>query len=233
VIAVDISRSIDDDEARLQREGYIAALTDKRVVGAITSGPVGAIAIAYVEWAGVQYQQTVVPWTRISNAAQAQAFAAAIAAAPRIAANWTSISGAIDYSLRLLAENPYKGLRRVIDISGDGRNNSGRPAHEARDEAVRAGVTINGLPIINDRPNFSYPPDRELDVYYERNVIGGPGAFIKLAEGFGSFGAAILAKLIREIAGHPTGTDPAAAAAPPSELDQRPGKTLGHGSGGG
>lgn len=219
VIAVDISRSIDDEEAKLQRDGYIAALTNPRVINAIRSGPVGAIAIAYVEWAGVQYQHTIVPWTRVADAKSAESFATQITAAPRIAANWTAISGAIDFSLRLFDENPYKGARRVIDISGDGRNNSGRPVQDARDEAVKAGITINGLPIINDRPNFSYPPERDLDLYYERNVIGGPGAFVKPAESFEAFGAAILAKLIREIAGREASGDPSSAAVPAEDRD--------------
>jgi hypothetical protein len=200
VLAIDISRSIDEVEAALQRQGYIAALTNPQVIRAIGSGATGRIALAYVEWAGVDTQRTVVPWTTIAGAADAQRFAAAIAAAPRMSMSWTSISGAIDYSKRLLETSGYEAARHVIDVSGDGRNNSGRPAEHARDDAVAAGITINGLPILNDRPNFGRPAEADLDLYYESHVIGGPGAFLIRATGFDAFGSAILSKLIKEIA---------------------------------
>jgi hypothetical protein len=203
VLAIDVSRSIDEVEAALQRQGYMAALTNPKVVQAIRSGPLGRIALIYVEWAGVDYQQTVVPWTTIRGPQDAEAFAAAIAAAPHRSVSWTSISGAIDYSRRLFVDNGYEASRQVIDVSGDGRNNSGRPAELARDDAVADGITINGLPILNDRMNFGRAPEADLDLYYERNVIGGPGAFLILARDFDAFGAAILSKLIKEIAGDP------------------------------
>jgi hypothetical protein len=202
VLAVDISRSIDDEEARLQREGYVAAFTNPEVIAAIEGGTTGAIAVAYVEWASADYQRTAIPWTLIRDAASAEAFAAKIQALPRVSMSWTSISGAIDYCA-LLFGHEFRGARQVIDVSGDGVNNNGRPAQSARDEAVRRGIVINGLPILNDRPNFGRPPEAALDAYYESQVIGGPGAFVIAAEDFHAFGDAILSKLIREIAAAP------------------------------
>jgi len=200
VLAVDVSRSIDPDEARLQREGYVRALTDPRVVQAIRSGVHGSIALTYVEWAAASLQFTVIGWTLIKDQASADAFAGRLAEAPMQSHSRTSISGAIDYSMQLFGRNGFEGERLVIDISGDGRNNDGRQAHLARNDAVARGITINGLPIINDRPTFGFPPDANLDVYYETDVIGGPGAFMVVARNFEQFGEAILAKLIREIA---------------------------------
>ncbi|WP_207539745.1 DUF1194 domain-containing protein [Sabulicella rubraurantiaca] len=200
VLAVDVSRSIDEDEARLQREGYRAAVSDPRVVEAIGRGMIGAIGLAYVEWAGFEYQRLVLPWTRIADAHDADAWSQALAEAPRASLSWTSISGAIDFSRRVLEEAPFEATRRVIDVSGDGVNNSGRPSSMARDEAVAQGITINGLPIVNDRPSFGRMPPIPLDQYYAENVIGGPGAFMIVAEDFESFGTAVRRKLIREIA---------------------------------
>src|SRR5436190_3377470 len=149
-----------------------------------------------MQWTGPALQVTAVPWTRISDAASANAFADKIAAAPRaLFGGGTSISGAIDTSMALLFDNPYRATRRVIDISGDGANNRGRLVNQARDEAVRAGVGINGLPILALEP--------DLDRYYEQNVIGGPGAFMIAAKDFNTFGDAILKKLIAEIADVP------------------------------
>jgi hypothetical protein len=206
VLAVDVSRSVDPEEAKLQREGYIAALQHPRVLQAIKTAPHGRIAVTYVEWAGVDTQYTVVPWTLITDEKTAGAFTDRIAAAPYNARNWTSISGAIDYSVPLFENNGFEGTRRVIDISGDGRTNQGRPTAAARDDAVAAGITINGLPVINDRLNFYRPPEGDLDAYYRDNVIGGMGAFMIVAENFNAFTGAILSKLIREIAGDPVDT---------------------------
>ena len=200
VLAVDISRSIDEDEARLQREGYRNAVSDPRVVEVVRRGMIGAIGLAYVEWAGFEYQRLVLPWTRIGTQAQADAWASALSEAPRASLSWTSISGAIDFSRRTLAEAPFEGTRRVIDVSADGVNNSGRPAEMARDEAVAQGIVINGLPIINDRPTFGRMPPIPLDQYFQQNVIGGAGAFMIVAEDFDAFGTAVRRKLIREIA---------------------------------
>ena len=203
VLAVDVSRSIDPDEARLQREGYRNALTDERVVQAISRGSIGAIGLAYVEWAGAEYQRLILPWTRISGAADTARWADALSEAPRASLSWTSVSGAIDFSRRTLAECPFEATRRVIDVSGDGVNNSGRPAEMARDEAVAEGIVINGLPIVNDKPNFGRPPPVPLDQYFRDSVIGGPGAFMIVAEDFEAFGGAVRRKLIREIAARP------------------------------
>ncbi|MBM3569861.1 MAG: DUF1194 domain-containing protein [Alphaproteobacteria bacterium] len=203
VLAVDVSRSIDEHEAALQRQGYVAALTDPRVIRAISQGEHQKIAICYIEWAGSHYQRVVVPWRLVTDAASAAAFVAELQQFPPLSANWTSISGAIDFSAALFGAAGHVGKRKVIDISGDGRNNHGRPVSEARAEALQKGITINGLPVINDRPNFSRPAERDLDIYYERQVIGGRDAFMVVADSFERFGEAILNKLIKEIAGLP------------------------------
>jgi hypothetical protein len=205
VMAVDVSRSIDEDEARLQREGYRSAVSDPRIVEAIRGGMAGAVGLAYVEWAGAEYQRLVLPWSRIASQADADAWAERLAAAPRASLSWTSVSGGIEYSRKTLAEAPWEGTRRVIDVSGDGVNNSGGPVEEARDRAVAEGITIDGLPILNDRPTFGRLPPTPLDEYFRDSVIGGPGAFVIAAEDFESFGVAVRRKLIREIAGRPSG----------------------------
>lgn len=203
VLAVDISGSIDDDESRLQREGYLAALIHPSVIEAVGSGPFGRVAITYIEWAGDDFQQTVVDWMLVEDEASARTFVATLAETPRRTERWTSISTAIDFAVPMFDGNAYEGTRRVIDVSGDGYNNRGRQVTVARDDAVGAGITINGLPIINHRPSpgGGWPAATKLDEYYEKNVIGGPGAFIVVAEGFEDFARAILSKLVLEIAG--------------------------------
>ena len=202
VLAVDISGSIDYAEALLQRQGYLKALVDPRVVRVITSGERRRIAITYMEWAGAHYQNVVAGWTVVRDAASARAFAEAVAGNPVTTERWTSISSAIEFALRLFETNPHRGTRRVIDISGDGKNNNGGILEPARARALKAGVVINGLPIMNDRPNpWGMPPPRDLDKYYFDRVIGGPGSFIVVARGFESFGDAVKAKLAQEIAG--------------------------------
>ncbi len=203
VLAVDVSRSIDEDEARLQREGYRAAVTDPRVVEAIRGGMLGGIALAYVEWAGIEYQRLVIPWTRIGSQRDADNWGEVLAASPRASLSWTSISGGIEFSRRTMGECPFEATRRVIDVSGDGVNNSGPPAEQARDRTVAEGITINGLPILNDRPTFGRPPPMPLDQYFRESVVGGDGAFVIAAEDFESFGQAVRRKLIREIANLP------------------------------
>ncbi len=201
VLAVDVSGSIDDFEANLQRQGYMSAVVHPRVLDAIESGLLQRIVVTYVEWSGDFNQRTVVDWTVIDGKESALAFAAALSETPIIRARRTSISAAIDYVAPKFANSGYDGTRRVIDISGDGYSNIGRDVGDARDAAVALGITINGLPIINDRPNpFGRPPPSDLDDYYENNVIGGPGSFIVIAESFDNFAQAILSKLIREIA---------------------------------
>jgi Protein of unknown function (DUF1194) len=215
VLAVDISGSVDTVEARLQREGYIAALRHPDVVAAIQNGMLGRIAVAYVEWAGDHYQRTMLEWTVIEDAAGANAFADALLETPLSTAHWTSLSAAIDYAAPLFRNNGIDGLRRVIDISGDGYNNRGRPVQLARDQAVADGITINGLPIVNDRPNpWGGRPPADLDRYYEELVIGGPGAFIVVAEDYTAFASAILSKLLLEIAGEQPPPRDFAAATP-------------------
>jgi hypothetical protein len=203
VLAVDVSRSIDADEFDLQRQGYARAIVNPSVLSAIQSGAIGAIAVAYVEWSGADQQKTVVDWALVRDQVSAEALAAQILAAPRSFAAYTSISGAIDYAVRLFENNRFEGSRQVIDVSGDGSNNSGRPVWLARDAALEVGITINGLAIINDRPNPFSRPEPKLDDYYRENVIGGSGAFVMIAEDFGSFSSAILSKLIKEVAGEP------------------------------
>jgi Protein of unknown function (DUF1194) len=199
VLAVDASGSVDQSRFDLQKEGYAAAFRNRRVLEAIRSGPTQAIAVTMVQWTGPALQIQVVPWTRIGDVDSAEGFANAILAAPRqLFGGGTSISGAIDYAMTLWRESPYQALRRVIDISGDGANNRGRPAADARDEAVHAGVGINGLPILSLDPG--------LDFYYETNVIGGPGAFVVAAQNYETFAAAILRKLITEISTNESGT---------------------------
>lgn len=204
VLAVDVSRSIDEEEARLQREGYRRGITDPGVVAAIAGGMRGAIAVAYLEWAGYEAQQLVLPWTRIAGAAEAEQWAERLARSPRQSMAWTSLSGALRFSGRVLADCPWPGSRRVIDVSGDGVNNNGPPAEDERDRLVAEGVTINGLPIVNDRPNFGVRPTGELEPYYRNSVIGGPGAFLIVADSFDAFGDAIRRKLIQEIASAPS-----------------------------
>jgi len=200
VLAVDVSRSVDEEQARLQRDGYTASVLDPEVMQAIQGGMLGAIGVAYMEWSGVDYQRLVVPWTRIASPPDAQAWVSALDAFPPRPVGWTSVSGAIDFSRQLLREAPWYGMRRVVDVSGDGVNNSGRPSREARDEAVADGITINGLPIIEGQTWQGMLP---LDEYYRRNVTGGPGAFVLPANGFDSFGRAVRRKLVLEIAGRP------------------------------
>ncbi len=204
VLAVDISGSIDAEEGELQRLGYIAALRDPLLHQAIAAGRKGAIAVTYFEWAGHAQQRPLVGWRLIQTPADAAAFAEALAATARTGLRRTSISGAIAFALPLFEDNGFKGDRRVIDISGDGPNNDGAYILQARNLALAAGVTINGLPIVNQRPNqFGYPQLEDLDLYYEACVIGGPGAFIVVARGFKDFARAIRRKLILEIAARP------------------------------
>jgi len=202
ILMVDVSGSVDRVEARLQRQGYLSALVDPKVVKAIRSGPEQKVALTYIEWAGEHYQQIVVDWMVVSDMASAKRFVNKLAETPPWRERWTSISAAIDYAMQRFEKMPHKAERRVIDISGDGVNNAGRLLEDARAEALKKGVTINGLPIVNDRMNpWGGPPQRDLDKYYAKNVIGGPGAFMIVARGFEDFGRAIRQKLILEISG--------------------------------
>jgi len=203
VLAADVSRSIDESEFDLQRKGYAAALTDPRVLAAIRGGSNGTIAVCFVEWSGAGEQLVVADWTVIHDEEDAGVVAAAILAAPRSFMGRTSISGAIDFAMeRFVAAKPHSN-RRIIDVSGDGTNNSGRPVTEARDQAVAEGVTINGLAIVNDRPNPGYAfhtqPPGGLPEWYRQNVIGGPGSFLRVIDDFRSFSDAMTNKLVSEI----------------------------------
>ncbi|MDX9861452.1 MAG: DUF1194 domain-containing protein [Rhodospirillales bacterium] len=202
VLAVDVSGSVDADEARLQREGYLDALTHPDVVRAIAGGYRGAIAVSYVEWAGIGHRTVVAGWAEVRDAESARVLAARIGEAPVTRGMYTSISHAIDFAVPMFDNNGFAGARRVIDVSGDGANNEGRLVSLARDAAVAAHITVNGLPIVNDRVNpFGRRQIADLDLYYRYCVIGGPGAFLVVAEGFGSFAEAIRRKLVSEIAG--------------------------------
>jgi hypothetical protein len=205
VLAADVSGSMDESKFELQRSGYAAAFSNPRVIEAINAGPRGRIAVALVEWSGILQQKIVIDWKVISNDETARQFGDRIMEAPRaFARNSTSISAGIDFAMTQLDRTPYEARRRVIDVSGDGDNNSGRDVTAARDQALAKGVTINGLVILTETPtpwnsNHTNPPGG-LANYYRNNVIGGPGAFVVIAENFNSFGNVLMKKLIMEIA---------------------------------
>ena len=210
VLASDVSRSVDQRKFQLQREGYAAAIADKRVLEAISSGRHRRIAVTFVEWSGLSAQKVVIDWTLIGDAEQARKFGDQLIELPRSFAERTSISGGIDFSMALIERAPFESARRTIDVSGDGTNNSGRDVRIARDEALAKGVTINGLVILSDRPMPWNPehtnPPGGLPKYFQDNVTGGPEAFVIVAENFESFGQAIVKKLIAEIAEGPAPT---------------------------
>jgi hypothetical protein len=193
ILAVDASGSVSQGRFELQKRGYVEALRNPRVLQAIQSGASQSIAVSMVQWTGPSLHVLALDWMEIHDAASAEAAAKSIEDFPRrLFGGGTSISGMIDFGMTLFARSPFGGERRVIDISGDGANNSGRPVDEARDDAVDAGVVINGLPILNIEPN--------LDVHYREHVIGGSGAFMVAISSYDSFADAILRKLISEIA---------------------------------
>ena len=201
VLAVDISYSMDPEEQVLQREGYIQALTSAEFLNALKGGMHGRIAVTYVEWAGSPEQRIVVPWRLIDGNATATAFTAEIAAAPYRRAFRTSISGALRFSAPLFEGNGFRGIRRVIDVSGDGTNNQGPLVTVTRDDVLAQGITINGLPIMLKRPNATTLDIEDLDIYYEDCVVGGPGAFVVPIRERGKFVEATRTKLVLEIAG--------------------------------
>jgi hypothetical protein len=211
VLAVDVSRSIDEVEAELQRRGYVEAMTNDRVIDAILSGDNKRIAICYVEWAGTHYQVVVIDWTVIDSAATARRFAEKLTEAPRTSQSWTAVGAALAHAATRFDNSGFTSKRRVIDISGDGRTNDGPPAELVRDKLVAQGIVINGLPVMMNRTNFGRPPDLTLDKYYEENVIGGPGAFVIVADNFEHFGRAVRNKLVREVSGIDDTTRPTPA----------------------
>ncbi len=200
VFAVDISYSMDPDEQRLQRDGYVQAITSPEFLKALQAGSYGKIAVAYMQWASVMDQDVLVPWTVIDGPATAKAFADKLAEAPYRRARRTSISGAIDTAAKLFENNGYSGLRRVIDVSGDGTNNDGRHVTAARDDAVRDGIVINGLPLLIRPSNWGFVDITNLDEYYEDCVIGGTGAFMISIKDRAHFVRATKTKLLMEIA---------------------------------
>ncbi len=198
VLAVDSSGSISEERLTMQIQGYQDALRNPAFLDAVRGGRHGQIALTYVTWTDARRQDQVVPWRVIRDQASVEAFTKAVHDALRPLPGWTSISGAIDFCAGLLLSSGFIAARRVIDISGDGSNNDGRPVTDARDAAVAAGVTINGLPIIEVEPG--------LEAYYRENVIGGPDCFLIVARDTGSFAEAILRKLLVEVAGNPAST---------------------------
>jgi len=209
VLSSDVSRSVDHPQFLLQREGYASAVSNSQVLDAIKSGPNGKIALSFVEWSGYGAQKLVIDWTVIDGPATARKFGDQLVELPRSFADRTSISGGIDFSAAQLAKAPFEAPRRTIDVSGDGTNNAGREVRLARDEAVAKGIVINGLVILSERQmpwnaEHTNPPGG-LEAYYRENVIGGPGAFVMVAEDFQSFGRAIIKKMIAEIASLRTG----------------------------
>ena len=202
ILAVDVSASVDRVEAALQRGGYVTALRHPAVLRAIRAGPAGAIAATYVEWAGWSFQRTVVDWRVIEDAPSARAFVDLLTERPIASVPYTSISGLIDFARRRFRDNGYDGLRRVIDILGDGPNSDGRSVRAARDAAVAEGITINGIPIASIRPNpDGTSPAALLDFHYRHYVVGGPGAFVMEVTAFESFADTLVEKLVREIRG--------------------------------
>jgi hypothetical protein len=210
VLAVDVSRSVDQEEQEMQFRGYAAAFRDPKLIEGIAGGPLGQIAVTLFTWSDWHIQEHLVPWMKIDGEAGAQRVAEAIDAAPRRTWLYTSISGAMDFAAGLF-DRGYEGTRKVVDISGDGVNNSGRPLAEARRDALAKGIVLNGLAVLDRTPtpwSAGLPP---LDDYYRDEVIGGPGSFLMVAEGFDAFEQAVKRKIIREIA----------AAPPPGPLVER------------
>lgn len=201
-LGIDVSGSVDEEEAVLQRNGYISAFRHPSIVDAIQHGALGRIAVSYYEWAGFGHMKIIAPWTLIKDEKTANGFADLLTREDPETARRTAIAAAITFGADYFEKNGFSARRRVLDISGDGPNNWGELVHLARDRAVARGITINGLPIINDRPSFfGRRPMPDLDLYYRDCVIGGPGAFYIVANDFKDFARAVLRKLILEIAG--------------------------------
>lgn len=200
-LGIDISGSIDPDEARLQREGYVQAFRDPVIVKAILGGANGRIAVSYFEWSDSWMQKLLIDWTLLDSEAAIEAFATRLSDAPISIARRTSISGAIRYAIPLFGRSPHEAQRKVLDISGDGSNNDGGLVTEMRHEALKERIVINGLPIMNDRPNpFGFPSETDLDRYYLHCVTGGPRSFVEVARSFEDFPRAVRKKLLQEVA---------------------------------
>ena len=228
VLAVDISYSVDEEEARRQREGYVAALASEDVIRSIQGGPLGRIAVTYVEWADSGFQRAAADWTVIASEADALDFAARVAAAPLERGHYTAIGAAIADGVRRIGDNAISAPRLIIDISGDGPQNQGLPLDEARSLADQAGVVVNGLPVISSgEGRWARPVELHLDDYFQDNVVTGPGAFVLPARTEAEFREAILRKLVIEIAGalpapDELGRDPARGGHAPPETGRAP-----------
>jgi len=228
VLAIDVSGSIDEAEAKLQRQGYIDAFRDPALSAVIANGPRGKIAVTYFEWSSHGDHRLVADWTVIDGLDAARGFAETLANEPIRIGLRTSISGAIEYGIVLLERAPMSSGRRTIDISGDGPNNDGRFILDARQQAIDRGIAINGLPIINDRPNrFGFPNLPDLDLYYEHCVVAGGNAFVIVARDFNDFAAAVKRKLVMEIAEAPTPGMPLRHAAASPRVGYPPGCDVG------
>lgn len=201
VMAIDISGSIDPDEARLQRQGYVEAFSDPVIVKAILGGNHGRVAVAYFEWSDSYVQKLLIDWTLLDSKEAIQAFATRLANSPISIARRTSISGAIRYAIPLFGRSPYETERKVLDISGDGSNNDGGLVTDLRHDALKERIVINGLPVMNDRPNpYGFPSEADLDKYYLHCVVGGPRSFVEVAVNFEDFPRAVRKKLLQEVA---------------------------------
>ena len=209
VLAVDVSRSITENELEIQRRGYAEAIASMEVRQAIANGPNGRIALTYVEWAGSASQRTVVPWTLIGTDDEARAFSERVRAHFEPGMRRTSISGAIDHAAGLFDDNGFEGLRQIIDVSGDGPNNEGRPVTEARDDALARGIVINGLPLMTREGMGAQWLLPDLDRYYIECVIGGPAAFVVPVTDWSEFARAVRRKLVLELVGQPVPLVPA------------------------
>jgi Protein of unknown function (DUF1194) len=207
VLAADVSRSVDDVEFKLQRQGYAAALTDRRVMMAIRSGPIGKIALSMFEWSGEFAQRVLIDWMVVSDEESAAFAAERLLTQPRPFAERTAIGVALEFGMAMFPRNPHKGARRTIDVSGDGTNTNGIFPSIVRDRAAAAGITINALVILSPEPMpwnplHTHPPGG-LQLYFEKNVIGGPGAFAMVVDDHKTFVQAMASKLVKEIAGDP------------------------------
>jgi len=200
VLAVDVSQSMDADEAAIQRDGYAAALTSDEFLRAVEGGPLGRIAVTYLEWAGVGEQYVVADWAVVQDAATAASFARAVQSGAHHTSQRTSIADALDYAAQSIESNAFQGLRKVIDVSGDGPNNQGGSVTDVRDRLVAQGYTINGLPLMIKDTSKAWPAMPHLHHYYEDCVIGGPGAFVEPVRSRAGFPDAIRKKLVQEVA---------------------------------
>ena len=207
VLAMDVSRSMDQAKFLLQRQGYAAAISNPQVLNAIKSGPHQKIALCFIDWSGPFEQKLMIDWTIIDGFAAASRFGDLVAQAPRSFYNNTSIGAAINFATAQLARAPFEAERRAIDVSGDGTNNVGPSVQFFRDQAVAKGILVNGLVILTDIELAPYPrhtnPPGGIEKYYRENVIGGAGSFVMAAEDYNSFGRAMVKKLIAEIAARP------------------------------